>query len=326
MKEKWFEKEGKIVSKWIADGEKVAFWGASISGLQIIDRILGMYKERLLGQSKGITPEIVYDNKKAGSIVEVCDYLFPVKKFDDSKEYKIILCVVNKEANLEISNILENSGYERNKDYVDAYRLSSVAIGTEEDPYEEAHPVADYAPWRKDKDFIKIYEKAKNNTMCDVYRCYSLWSLVQQTGKCKTGDIVEIGVWRGGTGTIMASAARKANITLNTYLCDTFEGVVKVGERDGYYKGGEYANTSVQIVQSLMDELGIERVKIEKGIFPEDVQDKFEKLSFRFAHIDVDVYNSGKDIFNFVWNRLVLGGWSFLMIMALNAQMELRDW
>ena len=45
-----------------------------------------------------------------------------------------------------------------------------------------------------------------------------------------------------------------------------------------------------------------------RGIFPEDTGDQVENLKFRLCHIDVDVYQSAKDVTEWIWERLVPGG------------------
>src|SRR5947209_11446539 len=67
-------------------------------------------------------------------------------------------------------------------------------------PYEEIKPVATYAPWNADEDFTSTYEVIKDYTLVDEYRCWELWMLVEQSAKLSEGSLIEVGVWRGGTG------------------------------------------------------------------------------------------------------------------------------
>ena len=124
-------------------------------------------------------------------------------------------------------------------------------------PYEQALPYATYAPWLADNDFIAAYEKIKNNTLVDKYRCFELWQLIGEVSKLD-GAIIEIGVWRGGSGCLIAKKAENCNIKLAVYLCDTFTGVVKSGENDTWYKGGEHSDTSIGTVENLVNELRLE--------------------------------------------------------------------
>ncbi len=165
-------------------------------------------------------------------------------------------------------------------------------------------PKATYSPWLEDEDFKEIYQVASENTLVDVYRCYELWHLAKQTNKLK-GDVLEVGVWKGGTGSLLAAAVTK-NATV--YLCDTFKGVVKAGEKDNQYVGGEHSDTSVDIVKQLFERLNLSNYEILRGIFPEHSSSAIEDKIFSLCHIDVDVYQSAKEIFLWVWQRMALGG------------------
>ena len=91
--------------------------------------------------------------------------------------------------------------------------------------------------------------------------------------------------------------------------CDTFSGVVKAGDEDPDYVGGEHADTSRQSVEELFYQtLKLDNIEILTGIFPEDTGGQVENLKFRFCHIDVDVYQSAKDVTEWIWERLVPGG------------------
>ncbi|MEO8567953.1 MAG: TylF/MycF/NovP-related O-methyltransferase [Ginsengibacter sp.] len=165
-------------------------------------------------------------------------------------------------------------------------------------------PKATYSPWLQDKEFMAIYEISKHNTLVDIYRCYELWNLIKQTNKLK-GDVIEVGVYKGGTGSLLASAVSKE---ATVFLCDTFSGVVKAGAKDNRYIGGEHADTSTEIVTGLFNKLNLSNFSILKGIFPEESALPIESKKFRFCHIDVDVYQSAKDIFDWVWQRMEKGG------------------
>jgi O-methyltransferase len=135
-----------------------------------------------------------------------------------------------------------------------------------------------------------------------------LWSIIKR-GAHLSGDILEVGVWRGGTGVLMAKAAELFSPNARVFLADTFKGVVKAGAMDTAYKGGEHADTSLDIVQTLVRALGVSNVQLLVGIYPEDVDLNIMKdLPIKLCHIDVDTYESAKDIFDEVWPRLVRGG------------------
>ena len=173
--------------------------------------------------------------------------------------------------------------------------------------YHPIYPIASYAPWNQDQDFLKTFLAIKPNTLVDIYRCWELWDLIGQSSKLN-GSFIEIGVWRGGTAALMAQRARLCGITDPFYLCDTFRGVVKTSEHDTLYKGGEHADTSRKQVEDLFATLGLHPPRIVEGIFPDESSSQVDSTTFRFCHIDVDAYQSAKDIVLWIWPRMVSGG------------------
>lgn len=167
-------------------------------------------------------------------------------------------------------------------------------------------PVATYAPWFNDAVFMNTFEAIKPNTLVDIYRCFELWSLVAQLNKVP-GDILEVGVWRGGTGCLMATQAANLNVKRTIFLCDTFSGVVKATAKDTHYKGGEHADTTQQVVETLIAQLGLDNTKILKGIFPDETGHAIQDAQIALCHIDVDVYESGLDVFNWANARMGIG-------------------
>ena len=166
-----------------------------------------------------------------------------------------------------------------------------------EPEYEVVLPGATYSPWNLDEAFRTTYSQIESATLVDKYRCFELWRLVEQSAKLESGAFIEIGVWRGGTAALIAAQARDLGLKDKVYACDTFSGVVKAGEEDPDYVGGEHADTSQRSVEQLFYErLKLDNIEILTGIFPEETGGKVENLKFRFCHIDVDVYQSAKDV------------------------------
>jgi O-methyltransferase len=192
--------------------------------------------------------------------------------------------------------VLYRAGYE-------IHRIENITT----DVHDVIRPSATYSPWNKDEAFLKTYRTIRPHSGVDKYRCFELWSLVEQSRKLR-GGVIEIGVWRGGTGALIAKKARLSGIDDTVYLCDTFTGVVKASGRDSTYRGGEHADTTRQRVERLLDGLGLTNVRILEGIFPDQTAHLIREGNFRFCHIDVDVYQSAKDIIDWIWPRMVVGG------------------
>src|SRR3974390_146558 len=82
-------------------------------------------------------------------------------------------------------------------------RLRQTRFATLKEGYSQSQiiPYASYSPWVDDKAFVMLYETVAPCTLVDIYRCYELYVLVRQL-QSVMGDIVEVGVWRGGTGAL----------------------------------------------------------------------------------------------------------------------------
>lgn len=173
--------------------------------------------------------------------------------------------------------------------------------------YEVLRPKATYAPWGNNQEFSDIYNLVRSHTLVDKYRLYELWDLVSQTKNIE-GSILEVGVWRGGSGVLIARRSNIDNPASDIFLCDTFQGVVLAGSDDSTYKGGEHADTSFEVVSGLIRDTHVKNTHLLQGIFPHDTGAKIQNEIFRFAHIDVDVYQSAKEVLEWVWPRLAVGG------------------
>ncbi len=184
-------------------------------------------------------------------------------------------------------------------------------------------PHATYSPWLLDEGFQAVYQRIKSHTLVDIYRCYELWTLGQQMNHVP-GNFLEVGVWRGGTGALLATSV-KENTEKHVYLADTFQGVVKASDDDTVYVGGEHADTSYTLVSDLLKGLGLSNFTLLEGMFPEQTADDF-KGKLALLHCDVDVYSSAKDVVEWGIPLLSGGGSSFLTTMASLVAKALPSW
>lgn len=86
----------------------------------------------------------------------------------------------------------------------------------------------------EEKEFIEIYKKCKPYAMTSIERMYSLYKAVEYIAKNKIpGDIVECGVWRGGSAMFMAYTLLSMKETeRRIYLYDTYKGMTAPSELD----------------------------------------------------------------------------------------------
>jgi O-methyltransferase len=187
-------------------------------------------------------------------------------------------------------------------------REGGHSLGSSPDiPHEIFMPNATYAPWLADLCFNQIYDLIGQHTLVDQYRCYELWTLAGRI-KYLPGDAVEIGVWRGGTGCLIAKRIQSFDPNRKVYLCDTFCGVIGASDKDTRYRGGEHADTSIEIVEELSRQVGLQNVRILRGVFPEETSEQVTSHQLALVHIDVDVYDSALRCFEHTWPKVVIGG------------------
>lgn len=167
---------------------------------------------------------------------------------------------------------------------------------------------ADYQPWLADQDFLAAWRTVRDHTLVDLPRLYGLWELVGQLHRGSSGVLLEVGAWRGGSAALMALRLRSCNDQRRVYVADTFSGVVKAGERDSYYRGGEHADTSLDTVQGFLDDLALHQCRVLPGVFPDETGSAIVEPHVAFCHIDVDVYQSARDVFYWAWERMAPGG------------------
>lgn len=167
-------------------------------------------------------------------------------------------------------------------------------------------------------------------------------------GRNVPGEIVECGVWRGGSALVLGNAVCQTSKKL--YLFDTFTGMPAPTEKDykegvtypgslrgegGEFGKGSNSDTSVETVRGLFDKMGmdLERVIINKGFLGDSAASSkcFNKLYYYvvrligqqleqkdiltkfpkqicFLHVDVDFYNPYKWILMHLYRRVSHGG------------------
>jgi hypothetical protein len=89
-------------------------------------------------------------------------------------------------------------------------------------------------PRDMEPDFVELYEQAREYSMTSPERMYSLWQAVRHVVRYDIpGDLVECGVWRGGSAMMMALTLLQQGVRdRGIWLYDTFAGMTRPGEVD----------------------------------------------------------------------------------------------
>jgi hypothetical protein len=176
-------------------------------------------------------------------------------------------------------------------------------------------------------DFLRLYERAESFTMTSVERMYALWTACRYIGNAGLeGDVVECGVWRGGSSMMAALALGEAGQQRPMWLYDTFEGMPPPSDRDVDYTGASAASAlqgdvrapgvsnnwawaTLEDVQSNMaatsypsELLRYVQGKVEETI-PAQAPERIALL-----RLDTDWYESTRHELEHLYPRLVTGG------------------
>ncbi len=177
------------------------------------------------------------------------------------------------------------------------------------------------------QDDIDIIEAVIPYTMTSPERIFALIQSVKyivQNNIC--GDIVECGVWRGGSMMAVAQTlARLKDDKRHLYLFDTFEGMTEPTDKDMDFTGNQASrlleNTvkedetslwccaSIDSVQSILESVGYDTQKIHliKGRVENTLPSKAPQ-NISLLRLDTDWYESTRHELIHLFPRLSLGG------------------
>jgi O-methyltransferase len=150
------------------------------------------------------------------------------------------------------------------------------------------------------------------HTLVGLERVQNLCRLAQRIEDEKIpGDVVECGVYNGGTAAILARIATHSRMGRTVWLFDSFQGMPQTTEPDGI-EASEYVGKvlgSAEQVQELLQRTGadLRRVRIVSGLF----QDTFPSTpipQIALLNIDADWYESVKLCFEKFYDSVVARG------------------
>jgi O-methyltransferase len=189
--------------------------------------------------------------------------------------------------------------------------------------------------WRKqdglehagmEPEFLELYGRCAEFTMTSVERMYALYKATEHVVKAGVpGDLVECGVWRGGSSMLSALALQRLGDEERTiYLYDTFEGMSEPDERDVSFRGdvatgkwqrlkvgevNEWCYSPLEEVEANMLSTGIDRDRLRfvKGKVEDTLPATMpERISL--LRLDTDWYESTYHELRHLFPLLSTGG------------------
>lgn len=168
--------------------------------------------------------------------------------------------------------------------------------------------------------FQSIYQKVRPYTMTSIDRIWSLYNAVNYISNNKIeGDIVECGVWRGGSSMVAAlTLLENKDANRHLYMYDTYEGMSEPTGEDVSIHGDTGEDTWQGINQCYADFPDVQRnigstnypsslVHMIKGKVEETIPQEIpEKIAI--LRLDTDWYESTYHELVHLYPRLVKGG------------------
>lgn len=155
---------------------------------------------------------------------------------------------------------------------------------------------------------VNFFNPVNTHNLSKFIAIKNIWSNIKMDNI--QGDYIEFGIFKGKTLFHNIKTTNKFQIkNINFYGLDSFEGFPV--ENHDFFKNKNFI-TSYDLVESNFKKFN--NVYIIKGFFHETL--KKETLininSISFAFVDCDIYESSIDLFKYLNNRIVIGG--FIMI------------
>lgn len=177
------------------------------------------------------------------------------------------------------------------------------------------------------KEFLDMYQICKPYTMTSMERMFALYQATHNILDNRLeGDLVECGVWKGGSSLMMALILKSRNISDKTlFLYDTYEGMSAPTADDVEYSGKPasdlLAQAKIEVQESVWCYSSIDEVKqnlllsglpasqvvFVKGKVEDTITEKNHK-KIALLRLDTDWYESTKHEMVFLYPALVSKG------------------
>jgi O-methyltransferase len=175
--------------------------------------------------------------------------------------------------------------------------------------------------------FAAAYGRTAPFTMTSRERMYAVWQAVSYLARSAVrGDVVECGVWRGGSSMLAALALREISATRPIWLFDTYEGMPPPSARDRQWTG-EHAADRLAVQERIpgavndwafatLDDVKEQMASVDyppellhfvKGRVEETIPVQ-APATISLLRLDTDWYESTLHELEHLWPRLSVGG------------------
>lgn len=124
------------------------------------------------------------------------------------------------------------------------------------------------------------------------------------------GDILELGIYRGGTTIMTAHFLKQLDSKRQIFACDAFMGLPYEDKFSIWENAkGMYSETSEKIVKQKFEKFNVaDKITLVKGLFEDTLHQKLSDKKFSLVLVDCDLYDATKLSLEFVYPRMAKGG------------------
>jgi predicted O-methyltransferase YrrM len=143
-------------------------------------------------------------------------------------------------------------------------------------------------------------------------RLVNLYLLVTQfLDKLASRDIIEFGVYRGGSALFMARIMKELYPGAKFYALDTFKGMPATERGVDAHGPGDFGEADLDGFRAQIDKFGLgDIIEIHAGLFQETFPAiAARNVTFGLAHLDADIYSALKYAQDAVWPHMATGGY-----------------
>jgi len=184
----------------------------------------------------------------------------------------------------------------------------------------EIHRTTELERW--EPEFEQIAARCQPFTMISRERMYANYQAAQYVAQAEIpGDIVECGVWKGGSAMVFALTLLRYDRSRTIWLYDTFAGMTepteldytatkdarhlwRLQQRNGY---NEWARASLDDVQRNLEGTGYPHLKFIEGKVEDTIPGEIAE-SIAVLRLDTDWYESTRHELQHLYPRLAHGG------------------
>lgn len=154
---------------------------------------------------------------------------------------------------------------------------------------------------------LLVLKNAGLESLLEAHRLLALTELTLYSAKRSNGDVIELGVYKGGSAAAASWSLHAAGLERPLHLCDTFEGMPQTLDWE-FHKRNDFADTSYETVAlRLRRFLPDFPFRLHRGLFSHTLSG-LRDCRFCFAHVDADVYESVRQACEFLYPRMAKGG------------------